>query len=462
MRSIFKFLSLATLASGCIGSAFGATINAVNPSSAAVQSAINTALDGDTVMIPAGSATWTTQVVLNNKGINIVGAGIDQTIIIHGSGSSSALYLSNLGGKFTSVSRMTMVGSAGAVYGVLELGNTSQTATNWRIHHMRFSAISKRGIFVCGKVEGVIDHCTFEAPFNLNAQGVTVWGDSSQYLPTIPAGSSWNRPLALGTSKLVYIEDCIFDFAYANDAACEGYVGARFVFRYNSVTNSLVGCHGLDSSVSSTHSYEIYKNNFTFAQFPATSAGAGYNGLAFYTRGGTGVYYDNKIVVPWLGQQGTAFVGNKIELQCYRATGTLNQPSMQGGFITGTNPYDGNSDSYGWLSCQQVGATSPLILTGTNSIQTASPFYQWNNTSGKDLNSQSGAAICVIGPYSDATLAAAGMSRPYPTDIIKKNRDYYDNVVHPTYRAFVYPHPLVAGTSAAIIAPANLRVVSGF
>lgn len=67
----------------CIGFVCGATINAASCSQGDVQAAIDSASDGDTVNVPAGSCSWTSSVVIpNSKGIEIIGAGMGQTAII--------------------------------------------------------------------------------------------------------------------------------------------------------------------------------------------------------------------------------------------------------------------------------------------------------------------------------------------------------------------------------------------
>src|SRR6266404_6421783 len=50
-------------------------INAASTSQADVSSAVNSAANGDTVVIPAGTSTWTTGVSVSGKGIKIQGAG---------------------------------------------------------------------------------------------------------------------------------------------------------------------------------------------------------------------------------------------------------------------------------------------------------------------------------------------------------------------------------------------------
>ena len=76
----------------CLGLAFSLTSfctavigpslskNAASPSLADVRAAITNAKAGDTVVIPEGSAIWDEQLIIT-KPINIIGAGIDKTII---------------------------------------------------------------------------------------------------------------------------------------------------------------------------------------------------------------------------------------------------------------------------------------------------------------------------------------------------------------------------------------------
>ena len=52
-----------------------ATINAANCTQSTVQAAINSAADGDTVTVPAGTCTWSAAVSISNKTITLRGAG---------------------------------------------------------------------------------------------------------------------------------------------------------------------------------------------------------------------------------------------------------------------------------------------------------------------------------------------------------------------------------------------------
>ena len=57
-----------------------ADIIATSCSESAIQTAINSAVNGDRVLIPAGTCIWTTQVTIpSTKGITLQGAGIGTT-----------------------------------------------------------------------------------------------------------------------------------------------------------------------------------------------------------------------------------------------------------------------------------------------------------------------------------------------------------------------------------------------
>src|SRR5438045_2334012 len=59
------------------------TITAASPSLANVATAISSAADGDTVVIPSGTATWTSGLAIK-KAITLQGKGIGSTIIKDG------------------------------------------------------------------------------------------------------------------------------------------------------------------------------------------------------------------------------------------------------------------------------------------------------------------------------------------------------------------------------------------
>jgi len=69
------------LLSALLGAA-GQTIKAATCNSSDVQTAINTATEGQTVTIPSGTCSWTSGVTISGKGISVQGAGAGRSIAV--------------------------------------------------------------------------------------------------------------------------------------------------------------------------------------------------------------------------------------------------------------------------------------------------------------------------------------------------------------------------------------------
>ena len=99
-------LSLVTFAAGA------ATVPAASPSFVDVSAALALARDGDTVQIPAGTATWNSSLFVN-RGITIQGAGATSTVITNSMTAwDSALFILN-GTSPSAVKRITAIGMKG-------------------------------------------------------------------------------------------------------------------------------------------------------------------------------------------------------------------------------------------------------------------------------------------------------------------------------------------------------------
>jgi PKD repeat protein len=409
--SVYKPLCLTILTTLC-GQTFAATITASDTTQAAVQKAVDSAVDGDVVLVPAGSSTWPYRVNIN-KGIRLIGAGIDRTTISLGypvqEVTDGVLLNLNPNGKYLEINGFTFSDvSAGEHWNGMVVVNHG---SNWRICSNKFK-IYFNGVKTWDDTcYGLIDHCAFvQMTGNGSANGVSMNGEGI-------GEASWNRPPAFGSADYVYIEDCTFSYLNQGNGAYDAYAGARYVFRYNSVTNTWLNHHGCDSGgTRSTHSFEIY-NNYVSSTI----------GLAWFLefRGGTGVIFSNKC-------QTASTVGNSIVLDSYRSAINYWSPGYLDpwGYATGFNPFDGNSNSTGYPVLDQIGRTSPTVFETTRSIQTLSPLYCWSNTF--NANSMS----------SEVHLIAN--STPSVFDHLKPNRDYFDKTPKPGYKPLAYPHPLIA------------------
>jgi hypothetical protein len=123
IKSVFFCVVLSTL---CAAKA--QTINAASCNTSDVQAAINTATEGQTVAIPAGTCTWTAGVTITGKGISVVGAGAGRIIAY----SPTSLTIGN-GSKTLSVTSTLVSGTlnitSGEALKISETGNRQNYMT---------------------------------------------------------------------------------------------------------------------------------------------------------------------------------------------------------------------------------------------------------------------------------------------------------------------------------------------
>jgi len=92
MGRIIKSIIIGLLFTAFFGTAARSqTINAASCNSSDVQSAINTATEGETVAIPAGTCNWTSGVSIKGKGITLQGAGAGRVIAVDVESSAISL-----------------------------------------------------------------------------------------------------------------------------------------------------------------------------------------------------------------------------------------------------------------------------------------------------------------------------------------------------------------------------------
>jgi len=371
-----------------------------------VQKAIDAAQDGDTVLLPPGEATWTPpdartpSVLIRDKMITLQGAGIGKTVVTDGSPHAwhSLALVVRGGGKPFRVTGITFrKGTDARGANAISIHGSR----NWRIDNCTFDYNGVGGaLYSYGDSFGVIDSCTIVRAYT--AVNVRGRGDAS-----------WQEPLGLGTADAVYIEDCTF-VDVGPDGPTDGYDGARYVFRHNTITQTDavsriggVGHHGFDSGgMRSTFSFEVYGNTFT---------GDGW--LFGRSRGGTGVIFDNTVS----GRAGFYL------LVYYRSSDREEIRRLVSGWgpmCDGTNPLDGNEDETGYPGRDQPGRATDA---GRDTPQLLEPVYAWGNI----LNDREvGVAVQDLGGRS--------------FDHIKEGRDFLNGTRRPGYRPYTYPHPLRA------------------
>ncbi len=261
-------------------SGLGSTIVANSVSQSDVKAALAVAVSGDTVIIPSGSATWTsaTGAVGVGEGVTLQGSGVDVTIITVGSDSGPyTTGICYLNGANSTVKDFTVNGSGGARSVFIA------QASNFRISNIKYNGVAGEGYFCYGaNVYGLIDSCN-----------ITGGGGDSELIFTRGPSDSWDTPTTLGTDDAIYIEDCTFG---GSGYVCDFNSDSRGVVRYCTIDGRFkIDAHGLASNTPATSArlLEAYRNTYISSeQYYA----------AFDIRGGTGITFDNRITTKdWWG-----------------------------------------------------------------------------------------------------------------------------------------------------------------
>jgi hypothetical protein len=376
-----------------------ATRTADGCSAAAVQNMINRSARGDTVLIPGGTCTWKTG-VFDTIGVYLQGAGMGRTVIkdsMPSSGSGLLIF------KGDSINRSFGLRDLSIKYGnQFAKVYVTGTSRSWRISHVEIDSVKNRTFFIVGYTYGVIDNCVFNMGMGIDC--IYVRGDNI---------TSWHRPLSLGTSNAVYIEDCTFNYPVHNGIPlndCES--GGRYVFRWCTFRNTWIAQHDMQLTggpggglYDGTFSFEIYHNRYIADAETYCIASL---------RGGTGVIHDNTATGTW---------DFGLTVNNYRSVADRYWPPPQD-TCNGHSSWDGNEDSTGYPCRQQTGRTFTVgkwAGTADSSIQDSVPVYQWNNL----INGNPATWHIVGGP-------------------IKVGRDVITGRP-PQYSEFTYPHPLAPG-----------------
>ena len=266
----------------------GATvINANSASQSDVAAAIGSATNGDTIIIPAGTATWTRPLQVT-KGITIQGAGTGVTIVKDGAQKGSLIdwtlaagYRSRLTGiEFQDGGR---IDTANAPGGMLHVDGSNTNGATFRLDNCKWNNLN--GVPVFDTVIGVIDHNIFIQDRNQTA--IYIYGsgwDGRSF-----GDGSWAAPTRFGSSQFLFIEDNVFTHTGSyTRAVTDAHAGARFVVRHNAIFDAFIGNHGTESTgrVRGSRAMEVYQNAFT---------GTNLNRFIGGTRSGCAVVHDNNI-----------------------------------------------------------------------------------------------------------------------------------------------------------------------
>lgn len=452
-----------------------ATINAANCSQQAVQAAVNSASDNDTIIIPAGACTWTSTLTINSlssrtKMVKLIGAGTDPStgtritcstipaIDAWLSHSISGLRISNI--------RFIQTGSS-EPWAIRLSGHADTYASLFRIDHCYFQYATggtANAVYVGllnsadttyeanhPYIWGVFDHNYFKG--TVSFQGIDTAPVASKYVNASwendghGAWRDWTIADHSGTWKNVFFEDntAESDTYTTGSAFIDAEAGAAYVFRNNTLKNLWVANHGF-MAFRSCKWVEAY-NNVIILDDPYS-----YQFEAFNTKGGTGVYYSNQLYdaarkgtcmygVDPLCLAGGTYVGAGVNTiysfasaQLYRVWRTDGPVPCAGtmcstqGNPKGCDNWDSSSaPNPGWLCADQVGtkkgADDPTFIFGYR--WASEPVYTWSNYYTSLIG-------MIVGPGTNT-----GNYIRIGTEIINNGI-----APKPGYMAYTYPHPL--------------------
>ena len=372
----------------------GATINAKSVSLMDVRSAVASAKDGDTVAVPAGTATWTSTLNINDN-ITLQGAGAASTIIVDEASQTrgkepresvksrrtstkhsvrkavrrktNAATPKNVkpGGPgrqrppLISISlkrdlpfRMTGFTFQGGTVNTQRTSNgeirISGNSHSFRIDHCTFDKMHGTNLVTRGFLWGVIDHCQFnltnDQPIRI---GHETWNGGDH------GNGSWADDPYWGSEKFIFIEDNVFKNS-GSKRAIDASQGARFVVRYNQFHNCVLSVHGTEGQGRGAKQVEEYNN--TYRNDYANPAGQ--------IRSGSLITHDNK----W----GNVPKGH--ELQAYRQF----HRSPHWGVANGQNPYDDNAPNGAtgyWETGKHTGPNGATVLTDSTKNWAPNQWY---------------------------------------------------------------------------------------
>jgi hypothetical protein len=280
-----------------------AVINAKSASLADVSFAIRSAHEGDTVMVPAETVSWTSSLVITKgmtlQGMTSIGGSLnsptvtDGTVVlddvprkargrpsqkqpqdfpqkpaIHSRGqaharSKSVAALVDVRLKPNQSFRLagfTFRHGAVTVKVDSALLQLTGRCPSVRVDHCHFDQMYRNPfIKTHGQISGVVDHCIFdERAANQTFQVYHDGWEGHQH-----GDGSWADEPYFGTEKFLFIEDNTFRNANGYlSVGIDAYGGGRYVARHNYLVDTAVGGHGTETSgrFRGVRAIEVYNN----------------------------------------------------------------------------------------------------------------------------------------------------------------------------------------------------------
>lgn len=270
-RLLLVLAGLFLLATG----ARATTITAASCSLANVQTAVNSAVTGDTVVVPGTcSVSWASAVTIGDtQGITIQASG---SVTLTNFGFTMAYVGAPV--RITGFTFTSLGDGGGHARAIIQGGDLASSL--FRIDHNTFTN-GGQSVFIeiYGYGPSLVDHNTFTGGAASEEIHVRGSGNDSD-------ATGWTINVTPGGSLQTYIEDNTFNTS-STSIYCSGiqsYEGARTVVRHNTFNYCQVDQHGTCGAINARW-WEIYSNTFH---------AMGQNQAAYMAlRGGSGVVWGN-------------------------------------------------------------------------------------------------------------------------------------------------------------------------
>lgn len=432
VRFLRSFLGVLFLFGPCSSKVFAGTRNAASTSFADVSAAVSAAARGDSVLVPAGSITWSSTLTIS-KGVRLIGGNGGPTTITR-AGVMIAINPDSTAianEEVIQVSGFTFDGSNSAI-NFIHINGAGASATkpfkNLVITSNTFqnsgTGTSGAGVMdIEGQVRGVIGRNVFNR-CNVIAKvmGNNVVGDWT---------NSAFYPFSYGSADNLYFEDNQIYWSSSGGWSDPGWIesgqGARFVVRYNTWNmananqNELWDIHGFQygegSGQTGTMLVEYYGNTCSNAN--------GYRSI--HHRGSWGLFFNNII---------TGAGGMGINTAAYSSSCSGN---WSGNYTTEVNnSYFFNNHENGRELSVGESQDNCGIAEGTHYFSRAAG----NVTSGTGAPS-GGSPTEGDGYWQASTATPTVSSSVIQSGILWK---YTGGRWVPYYTPYTYPHPLSGGT----------------
>lgn len=395
----------------------GSDITAADCSVAAVQTAINNAVNGDRVIIPNGICDWAAGIT-TTKQITIMGQSVGGVTINHTAGAATLLTMT-IGAAFrTEIANLRfMPGTGSGRYFSINGTGLVPFLHDCYFNIPDFQLNPSEWLVTGGVIWNVtVESTTINGTSGSNGSGST-WLTNRIATPWL-AASTMGTLDTLGTQNL-YIEDSTFINLY--NSAYDGDDNARLVVRHCTIRNTQMITHGTTSLQGGRH-VELYDNAYQYRLHPVNPAGNTSINLNryFWMRAGTMV-----------------FTGNSVENITSQDWGDRSELV----FIVESATRSGSGSG-----CCTVYPCIHQPGSGANgSVQISDPVYIWNNT-----------GTYIVGLNDHDPPLQTCFNGVTTATFFQLNRDYFrdtssnpNNGAKPGWSRFTYPHPLRTLASGA-------------